>query len=694
MINQFNIEYPLWWLLVPLVVGGLFATLLYVKNKHNKISSHWTVFLFILRFFSTALISLLLLIPFIKTTKKHIQKPSILIAIDNSQSMKYSSDSVFLTSGFETELNNFENSFSEDYEIDRLLFGLSVKPFDSISFDEEGSDYSKLFAYIDEHYAGNEVDAMILVGDGIFNIGTDPFYASSNIKFPIYSLAVGDTVVKPDLRINDIAYNSLVYLNENIPLELNFSANGLKNHNVLLNVYIGSKLQKSRKISIRNNNFNKTVRFDLSAQSHGKLRIRIELIVDIDESNKENNYKNIFIDVLDARQKILILANSPHPDISALRQAILGFKNYEVDIAYASKPNFVVNDYSLIILHQLPSVSYPLSKILNNINNSGVPILIIVGEQSKLSSTMNLFGGFGFNSAVRSFENSMALFNQKFSLFNLDEIDITLLETLPPLKVPLGNFRNVNLSSVLAWQRIHNIKTNFPLIYFSEEEGQKKCLIMGEGLWLWRNYNYLEKSNFTSFDDLMGKTVQYLMVKADKRFFRIKSKGEYNTYDNVNLEAELYNKSYEPITDAEVDLKLTNEKGEAFDFVFSPGLGTYKLELDKKEPGIYKYNATTTFNDQTYTEKGEFIIVQKNFEAQQLIANYDLLYQISERSNGKIMSVRQLEGVEDVLKEKNVKNIISYSQTYYGLNNIPLVLLLIIVLLTIEWVLRKYLGIY
>ena len=58
-----------------------------------------------------------------------------------------------------------------------------------------------------------------------------------DIKFPVYSLAVGDTVVKPDVRINDIAFNSLVYLNENIPLEVNFSAVGVKNQNVLLNLF-------------------------------------------------------------------------------------------------------------------------------------------------------------------------------------------------------------------------------------------------------------------------------------------------------------------------------------------------------------------------------------------------------------------------------------------------------------------------
>ena len=694
MISQFNIEYPLWWLILPPLLGGFYATLLYVKNSSNKLNNTWTSLLFIFRFISITLIALLLLAPFIKTSKKHIQKPILLVAVDNSKSMTSSNDSVYLATDFKTELHRIENAFKDDYDIERLVFGQSVKPFYSISFNEEGSDYSKLFAYIDEHYVSNDIDAMILVGDGIFNIGTDPVYASSNIKFPIYAIVVGDTVVSPDLRINDVAYNSFVYLNENIPLEVNFSAIGFYDENIRMNIYTDNKLQESKRIAIDNNNFNKTEHFDLSAISSGKMRIRVELVAEINENNETNNSESVFTDVLDSKQKVLILANSPHPDVSALRQAISGFKNYEVDTEFAGRQNLVVNDYSLIILHQLPSAKNPIVRVLNEIDKANTPIMVIVGQQTNLAVTKNLFAGLEFNSAVRSYENSMALFNPSFPLFNIEDSDISLLETLPPLKVHLGNYKSVNPSNVLAWQKIRSIRTSFPLIYFSQKEEQKQCLIMGEGLWLWRNYNYLEKSNFSSFDNLIGKTVQYLMVKADKRFFKIKSKGEYNTYDKIELQAELYNKSYEAIENADIELKLTNEKGDVFDFVFNSGSGSYKLELDTRESGIYQYYSTVTHKNQKYEETGEFVIVKKNFESQQLIANYDLLYKLTERNDGGLIALSNMAAVEKILMDKDVKNKISYSQTYSGLNNIPMVLALILLLLSLEWVLRKYLGTY
>lgn len=694
MISQFNIEYPTWALLLPIVIGSFFAALLYLKNKKNKLSNSWTILLLVLRFLSTALITLLLLSPFVKTTKKHIQKPRLLIAIDNSRSMTYSSDSAFLIDKLSIELNEFEDALKSKFEIDKMLFGQKVKPFDSIDFNEEVSNYSKLFSYVNEHFQSNEIEAMLIVGDGIFNQGTDPVYASLNANYPIFTLATGDTVTKPDIKINDISYNSLVYLNENMPIEVNLSARGMKNKNLSINVYTGRSLQKSRKIKIDNNNFDKTERFDLSAKTAGKHRIRIELLVDSEEENKVNNYKSIFTDVLDARQKILIFANSPHPDISALRQAISSFKNYEVEVAFPEDKNIVLNNYSLVVLHQLPSKNYSIPNILRKLNEQNMPVMGIIGEQSNLNATFRFFGKTGFNTTVRSFENSMATFNQSFPLFKLDNIDIPLLETLPPLKTPLGNYSNVNPSNVLAWQQINSLKTNFPLIYFSEKEDKKNCLILGEGLWLWRNYSFLEKSNFNAFDNLIGKTVQYLMAKTDKRYFRIKSKGEYFSTEKIELQAEFYSKSYEPIEDAEINLKLTNEKGETFDYVFTATNNSYKLELNPDATGIYKYTATTTYNNKSFAERGEFIIAKRDFESQNLMANYDVLYKISERNNGGMFPLKNIKKIEELLKEKESKNRVSYSETYSGLNNIPWVLALIILLLAAEWVLRKYLGSY
>jgi len=694
VINQFDIDYPSWAFVIPVFVGLLFASLLYLKNKNNKISTKWWAFLFVLRFLSTALLSLLLLNPFVKTIIKHIQKPKIILAIDNSQSMLHSADSVYLRNDFGDKLKSFENSLQEKYQIDKLLFGETVRPLDSINYNDNFSDYSQLFNYIGKHYQSGQVAATVMVGDGIYNYGIEPFYVLSETSFPVYALAVGDTAMKPDLKINEIRFNSLAYINENIPIELNLSAKDLKDKTLTVKVFVNGKPVITRKINALSENFTRTEKFDLKVKEAGKLRVGIVLSTEIEENNTANNSKSVFVDVLDGHQKILLLASAPHPDISAIKQAMTGFKSYQVDVVFAQNQNVILNDYSLIVLHQLPSSRIPITKILKKIEKQKMPVLCVLGERSRISTCVSLFGNSGFKSTVKSLENSRAAFNPSFTLFDLNEEDISILESMPPINAPLGTYSNVDVSKVLAWQQINSIISNFPLIEFSEKDGRKNCLVMGEGLWKWRNHNYLENSSFTSFDNLIGKSVQYLMAKADKRYFRIKNKGEYSIREKVVFVAELYNKSYEPIVDANVGLKITNEKGEAFDYVFNSLDKSYTTSVDIKEPGVFKYNATTTYKGEAYVEKGEFIVVEKNLEVQQLMANYNLLFKISEQNNGGFFRLRQIDDLQKQLQQKDAKSLVSYSQTYSGLNTIPLLLLLIILLLTIEWVLRKYLGNY
>lgn len=86
--------------------------------------------------------------------------------------------------------------------------------------------------------------------------------------------------------------------------------------------------------------------------------------------------------MLDARQKILLLANSPHPDLTAIKTTLEINKNYQVSIAYINDPGLDVAKADFIILHNLPSVSNDISGLLNSLNDKKIPRLFIAGLQT------------------------------------------------------------------------------------------------------------------------------------------------------------------------------------------------------------------------------------------------------------------------------------------------------------------------
>ena len=83
----------------------------------------------------------------------------------------------------------------------------------------------------------------------------------------------------------------------------------------------------SENIRITDNDYFGTKEIILEATESGVNRYVARLSSLSGEVSTLNNRKDIFIEVLDARQNILILANAPHPDISAYKNILESNKN-------------------------------------------------------------------------------------------------------------------------------------------------------------------------------------------------------------------------------------------------------------------------------------------------------------------------------------------------------------------------------
>ncbi len=85
----------------------------------------------------------------------------------------------------------------------------------------------------------------------------------------------------------------------------------------------------------------------------------VEVLPQPGEFSTRNNRQDVYLDVIDGKEKVLLLALAPHPDIKALRSILEKNQNYELDVriltgtaAEATAP--ADKQYDLIILHQIP----------------------------------------------------------------------------------------------------------------------------------------------------------------------------------------------------------------------------------------------------------------------------------------------------------------------------------------------------
>ena len=197
-----------------------------------------------------------------------------------------------------------------------------------------------------------------------------------------------------------------------------------------------------------------------------------------------------------------------------------------------------------------------------------------------------------------------------------------------------------------------------------------------------------------NFDELFSKISQYLLLKEDKSRLRIDLKNKVFVGENINFKAEYYNENYELNNFKDITLKIKNESGQEFDYLFSKNeKSSYFLDIESLPQGKYSYSANYNFSE--FVKNGEFTILPKKIESSVNTANHQLLYQLSAQSGGKIFNSFDIELINQTLKnsERNKTILHSFENTNSILNNIWFLFFLIF-LLSLEWIVRKYHGFY
>lgn len=694
---NFNIvtEYPIWFVLICIALGIGYASILYYKESKSEFSliSKW--FMATFRVLAISIISFLLLNPLIKTTTRYAEKPVILFAQDNSASVVAGIDSGFYQQDYLVNLNQLFDQIGSVYKLDKYTFGDKIGSDFNVDYSAKQTDISNLFYELAERYSNKNVGGLIVATDGIYNRGINPIYSSTQFRFPVYTIALGDTNLQKDVIINKVNYNRIAYLGNEFPLEIIVNGNKCKGLSSEISVIKNDSVKFSKRISFSSDNYFETIKLNLTATEPGLQKYRISISAVDNEISRVNNSQDIYIDILEGRQKILILANSPHPDITALKEAILSNKNYEVDYFTIVKFDQTIQQYNLVILHGLPSMENPIEQLFSEIQKTQLPVLYVLSKQTLLPLFNKFNGGLRIDGDATIYNESTPVYNENFALFNLSEQTIAISKQFPPLISPYGNFNLDPSVNSLFYQQIGSIETSEPLFILNQSLDSKSGIVLGTGIWKWRLNNFAKYGNHQAFDEIINKTIQYLSLKLDKSFFRVFGKNDFFENENIEFDAEVYNDSYELINDPEVTLTITNDVGKKFPFVFSKTNNAYLLNAGSLPAGNYSYQARVQMGDKMLNETGEFSIKALNIENINTQADHNLLFNLAENNGGEMIYPDRLDYLSSLISSREDIKTITYTQKRYTeLLNYFWILVLILSLLASEWFMRKRAGGY
>lgn len=705
-----SVQYPAWFILLCVALGALYAFALYYKDTFFKESGtqfrKWLWTLAALRFTAATIIALLLLSPLIRSASSNIEKPIVLIAQDNSESVKMNwkkGDSL----NYSNSIHKLVNELSGDYEVKEYSIGSKVREGLDMDFKDKSTNLSDFFEQVNNLYSNQNLGAIILATDGVFNEGSNPVYSNEEKTIPVYTVALGDTTVKRDLILSKVYYNKVAYLNNSFSVRADVTAQNCNGEQTVLTVSkIDGEQTKNlfdKVISIEGNFFQSAADFVLNADKAGVQHYRFALSQIKNEVTYLNNVKDIYVEVLDAKQKILFVANAPHPDIAAIKQAIESKQDYQVDVQYANTFSGNLIGYNLVILHQLPSVTQSASSLLAQIRNQKKPVLFILGAQTSVPNLNNTQNALKLTGNTNQTNEVQPALEKDFSLFTLSDNTRQAITAFPPLISPFGDYRLSQNASVLARQRIGTVTTGYPLIFFNQELDYKMGMICGEGIWRWRTYDYMQHQNFDAFNELITRFVQYLSVKDDKKQFRVTPERNnsadggqiFSENQPILFDAELYNETYELINTPDVSMTIRNAEGKEFPYIFNKTDNAYTLNTGYFAAGNYSYTASVKYNNKNLTESGTFTVSPVQLEAIQTRADHQLLNLLSAKTGGKLFYPNQLEDlVKQIKAHQNIKPVIYSTNKTESAINLKWLFFLIAGMLCIEWFVRKYNGGY
>ncbi len=667
---------------VLLIVAFLAALLIayfqyFYKSKEKSQYIYW---LFFIRFSVLFSIFLLFINPSLKKMNIEIVKPNLVVAIDNSSSIKYNKLSETVENLVALLKKNTD--LNEKFDIKYFSFGSKVNILDSLAFNEPKTNLAEPLIEFSKIVA-EKVSPTILISDGNQTIGNNIAY--TNYKNPVFAYVVGDTTSSEDLYIHQINVNKFSYINNKFPVEVFVNYNGGNKVSKQLSVFYKGKSIYTKQLEFSSKENAQVDSFFLEAKEEGNQYYTVKIEALKNEVNSFNNSKTISVNVLKEQSKIAVISSIIHPDLGLLKKAIESNKQRSVTFLDPANLKNELSNFQLVVLYQ-PNNSF--KTIIQQLKAKSIHYLIVTGTKTDwnfLNNNQQVFS----KKAIAQTENFSPVLNMDYSSFQLKDIGFS---NFAPLEDLFGAVKFNAPFNTLLFQKIGNFNTENPLLATFDDNGQKGGVLLGEGIWRWRMNSYSVNKSFEPFDGFMANLIQFLGSNKSMNRLQVTAEALYYSNETILFSANYLDANYNFDSRAKLWLTVSNKATNFSNKIpLSVGSHGFYTELNKLPSGDYNYSVRV--ENQTDTVAGTFTILPFEIEQQYSNSTDEQLKLVAQNTGGALFYEQQEDALISKLLEENVFKSIQKST----IEKTPLIdwkwlLGFIILLLSIEWFTRKYFG--
>jgi len=710
------------WLLVLLLLGAIGLSYFVYRRTVPPVSTAVRTFLTFLRAGAVMLILLILFEPILGISRRREEKPVVAVLVDDSASMSLTDQKVerpkvvkdLLAADFFTEqADGYDKIF---YPFSYELFDEMSPPADSLGFTGDGTDIRRALEEVQTRLSEQYFTAVVLLTDGANTLGENPARLASNYGLPIYPIAIGDPAEQSDILISNYSANEIAYAGTAIPTDIFVKSTGFAGKKVSVTLTKDGQVVDSKVVILSGDGLEQKVRLQFTPKEAGLFKYEVKIPNLKGELTSNNNSKSFFVKVLKSKLKILLVAGGPGPDLKFLKSALEADENIETQTIVEKTQGRFYNQTAQLTADQMTNfdclilIDYPrkTSKraFLTQIKGAlakGKSLLYIFGKNVHLQKLWDLSDFIPLAAKPRQARERLVYLNisplgTQHPIFRLSEDELENREKwheLPPIFT--------NLSSVSTHPKAQSLAAidlqrstgaphgSVPLIVAHSAGKRKSLVILAYGLWRWDLLMWGVGQTNESYRKFIQNTVRWLTTIEDSKLVRVTANKEiYRSGEEVKFTAQVYFEDYQPVDGAEVSVQLTSAKGSQDLSLKSIGEGRYEGRFQVLEGGDYRFTGTAHLQGRVLgRDSGKFFVEEFSLEYQNTRMNEDLLKRIAAESGGAYFTADDYSGLAEKLTFPEKYMVIKSEIEIW--NKAPL-LIACLVLLTVEWFVRKRKG--
>ncbi|HLT64596.1 MAG TPA: hypothetical protein VKZ92_08745, partial [Pseudohongiella sp.] len=713
--------------------------------------TRWKTLLICLRSAVLMLLLLMLMRPVITTYQVNPQETWLAVIVDDSASMQIAD-----AGGGNTRQQAVTEALYGDggilgaladrYQVRTFAFGQSVRRInDSSEFSAEAntSGLQQALSQVGDQLGGLPLSAVLLISDGADNAGSDPMVAARDFaarEIPVFTLGVGEERIPRDVAITQVSAASTILDNSVFDVQVDIRHNGFSGRQVTLRVMDGETEVTSRQLTLGAEDNSQRVTLEITPERREPVLYELRVDQLDGEIVAQNNRYQFLVDNTEKPPlNVLYVDGHPRNEFKFIRRAAEGDNSLrlasylrtgpgrfyrqginsplELNNGFPTKAEELYQ-YEAVVMGDIGRDFFTdeqLRMLQDFVAERGGGLMVAGMLEDPFVDTVladilpvtlirsDTLPGFLQGGIRRGPHATGELFVPRLTpagefspMLRLDSDDGSnrrLWSELPPLQgIYVTGRPKPGATVLMEHPSLQYQNQALPVIATQRYGSGRSISINTASTWRWQ---MLMPADDESHERLWRQMLRWLAQDALERVTVNFDKPFYNVGDTVNVSVKVLDERFKPDNNASLWLQRTDPLGNSVDVAMEWDIsqdGTYFSQFVAEEEGVYRtlVDVASAAGTGLETEKpAAFVVTPSLREFNNAGRDAGLLARIAEAGGGRYYDISEtgdlLSGID------RVPTALS-REVQEDLWDKPWLLALLVLLMSADWMARRYRG--